>query len=367
MTPNESKPARWFDTPVRWWNTALALVLELKPVRAFNRYNESNAPLLAAGMSYQALFAVFAGVYVGFSVAGLWLAANPAVWQALIELINGFIPGLLSTDNSDDALVDPDAIVQPLTLGISGLIALVGLVFTAIGWIGSTRGAVRQIFRLPGDSTFFLLLPLKDLAIALALGAALVAAAAVSVLSTSALGLLADGVGASTNSVGFGVLSHSLATLIIFAIDTLTLIALFRMVAGIRIPSGILWRGALLGGGAMTALQLLGGSLLGGAAQNPLLASFTALIGVLIWFNLINQLILLVAAWIATGVDDAKSAITASVSMRSLAERRVLRAQERVQKAQQELASATTIAAALTPEHPSTDGAGQSGDPGRSV
>jgi membrane protein len=53
--------------------------------------------------------------------------------------------------------------------------------------------------------------------------------------------------------------------------------------------------------------------------------------------------------------------------MRSLAERRVFRAQERVQKAQQELASATTIAAALTPEHPSTDGAGQSGDPGRSV
>ncbi|KQW04038.1 hypothetical protein ASC66_16395 [Leifsonia sp. Root4] len=367
MTENESKPARWFDTPLRWWNTALALVMELKPVRAFTRYAESNAPLLAAGMSYQALFAVFAGVYLGFTLAGLWLAANPAVWDALIDLINGFIPGLLSTDGSDDALVDPDDIVQPLTLGISGLIALIGLVFTAIGWIGSTRGAVRQIFRLPGDSTFFLLLQLKDLGLALALGIGLVIAAVVSVFSTSALGLLAESVGASTDSAAFGLLSQSLGVLIIFVIDTLTLVVLFRVVAGIRIRAGILWRGALLGGGAMTALQLLGGTLLGGAANNPLLASFTALIGVLIWFNLISQLILIVAAWVATGVDDARSAITASVSMRSLAERRVLRAQARVQKAQQELASATTIAAALTPEHPSTDGAGQPGDPGRSV
>lgn len=370
MTESEQKPraARWFDTPLRWWNTAFAFVQELKPVRAFNRYTQSNAGLLAAGMSYQALFAVFAGVYVGFTVAGFWLAANPAVWQALIELINSFIPGLLATPGSgDEGLVDPDAIVQPLTLGISGLIALVGLVATAIGWIGATRSAVRQIFRLPGDETFFIWLTLKDLALALALGIALVAAAVISVFSTSALGLIAGEIGASTNSAAFELLTQAVSFLIIFAIDTLTLVVLFRALSGVRVPTGILWRGALLGGAAMTVLQLLGGALLGGASANPLLASFTALIGVLIWFNLMSTLLLLVAAWIATGIDDSRASITGTVAMRSLAERRVLRAKERVREAQQELAAATNIAAAFAPEHPGPERAGQPGDPGSRV
>lgn len=369
MTPNKqgAAQARWLDGPLHWWNTALAFVHELKPVRAFTRYTEHHAALLAAGMSYQALFAVFAGVYIGFALAGFWLAANPAVFDALIGLINGFIPGLLSENGSDDALVDTDAIVQPLTLGVSGLVALVGLVFTAIGWIGSTRTAVRDIFDLPNDSTFFLLLTLKDLALALGLGLALVAAAVVSVFSTSALGLIADGLGASTSSPGFALASQSLGVLIIFTIDTLTLVALFRVVAAIAIPAGILWRGALLGGAAMAALQLLGGSLLGGAAANPLLASFTALIGILIWFNLISQLLLFMAAWLATGVHDESSAITGNVSLRSPAERRVIRAHERVRKAQQELASAQTVADSLAPDKSSENVAGPSGDPGRSA
>ncbi|AMB58997.1 YhjD/YihY/BrkB family envelope integrity protein [Microterricola viridarii] len=377
MTENDAKPdgPRWlatlkrrFAAPVRWGKAVVDFVLQLKPVRVFNRYAGDRGPLLAAGMSYQALFAVFAGVYVGFTLAGLWLAANPAVWAALIELINGFIPGLLRTPGgSDEALVDPDAIIQPLTLSISGIIALVGLVATSIAWIGATRTAVRGIFRLPNDTTFFVLLTLRDLGLALALGLALIAAALISVFSTSALGLLAAELGASTSSVGFVLISQAVGILLVFIIDTLTLVALILLISGIKVPGGILWRGVLLGGAAMTALQLLGGSLLGGAAANPLLASFTALIGVLIWFNLLNQLLLLIASWIATGVDDRRAGITATVAMRSTAERRVLHAKVRVQQAQQELASAMTVASALTPEHPSTPGAGQSGDPGRSV
>lgn len=374
MTENNAKPdkpgwlaalKRRFAAPIRWGTAVVEFVLQLKPVRVFNRYTGDRGPLLAAGMSYQALFAVFAGVYVGFTLAGLWLATHPAVWTALIELINGFIPGLLRTPGgSDEALVDPDAIIQPLTLSISGTIALVGLVATSIGWIGATRTAVRGIFRLPNDTTFFLLLTLRDLALALGLGLALIAAALLSVLSTSALGLLAGQLGASTSSTGFVLLSQTVGILLVFAIDTLTLVALIRLISGIRVPAGILWPGALLGGAAMTALQLLGGSLLGGAAANPLLASFTALIGVLIWFNLLNQLLLLIASWIATGVDDRRAGITATVAMRSTAERRVLRATERVQQAQQELASAMTVAAELSPDHPRTPGSGNSGDPG---
>ncbi len=367
MTENTAAPSKdkWFDPLLRTGKAVVEFVQELKPVRAFTRYGANHGALLAAGMSYQALFAVFAAVYVGFTVAGLWLAANPQVWDALIELLNGFIPGLLSTSGSDGALVDPNALLQPVTLSISGLIALVGLVITAIGWIGSTRTAMRNMFGLPNETTFFILLTLRDLALALALGAALVVAAAVSVFSTSALNVVANQLGASTQSFGFVLVTQSVGLIIIFAIDTLTIVALLRFVAGVRISAGLLWRGSLLGGAAMTALQILGSSLLGGASKNPLFASFAAIIGVLIWFNFMNSLLLLVASWVATGVDDSTLSITGSVDKRSMAERRVLRATMRVQQAQQELASAKIIAAALIPEHPSAEHAEKPGDPGR--
>ena len=55
---------------------------------------------------------------------------------------------------------------------------------------------------------------------------------------------------------------------------------------------------------ALGILKVLGSTLLGGASRNPLLASFAVIIGLLIWFNLVCQVILLTASWIATGMAD---------------------------------------------------------------
>jgi membrane protein len=43
-------------------------VMKLKPVRVFLHYASNGGPLMAAGMSYQALFAVFAALWAGFSI-----------------------------------------------------------------------------------------------------------------------------------------------------------------------------------------------------------------------------------------------------------------------------------------------------------
>jgi len=48
---------------------------------------------------------------------------------------------------------------------------------------------------------------------------------------------------------------------------------------------------------------VLGASLLRGGTSNPLLDSFALFIGVLLWFNFVCRVLLLTAAWIATGVD----------------------------------------------------------------
>ena len=48
-------------------------------------------------------------------------------------------------------------------------------------------------------------------------------------------------------------------------------------------------------------LKYLGAELASGAGNNPLMAGFAVIIGLMIWFNLVMQWLLLTTAWIATG------------------------------------------------------------------
>ena len=47
------------------------------PVRVWRHFLQHNGFLIAAGVSYQALFSFFAGIYVAFAGVGLW-ALEPA-------------------------------------------------------------------------------------------------------------------------------------------------------------------------------------------------------------------------------------------------------------------------------------------------
>src|SRR5690554_6218473 len=101
----------------------VAWVLRLKPVRVFLHYNERGGPLLAAGLSYQALFAVFAGIWVAFSVAGFAIRSNPDLEQALLQLLATNLPGLID-DGSGNGALDVDQLFATGILTWTGVIAL---------------------------------------------------------------------------------------------------------------------------------------------------------------------------------------------------------------------------------------------------
>jgi membrane protein len=281
----------------------LARVLAWKPVRVFLRYQERRGPILAGGLSYQSIFAVFAGLWLGFSVAGLVLRANPELSSAFFATINTSIPGLIDSGDGTGA-VKADELLQTSILGWSGIIAAAGLLFTGLGWLASARDAVRALFDLPGEHTNFLLLKLKDFGLALGFGAALLVSAVLSVVSTQALGVALGWVGIGEQSLVATVVGRGIGLVLMLLLDTAVLSALFRLLSGLRIPLRRLLAGALLGGVALGILKILGNTLLGGASRNPLLASFAVIIGLLIWFNLVCQVILLTASWIATGMAD---------------------------------------------------------------
>ncbi|WP_162435340.1 YihY/virulence factor BrkB family protein [Pseudoxanthomonas koreensis] len=269
-----------------------------RPGRTLALYLESRGPLLARGMSFSAVFSVFAAVYVFFAVFGVVFGSSPALRDAVVAGLSNTIPGLIDTGAGGAVYVD--ALFDVQVLGISGLVVLAILTFTASGWLRSFRDGVRTIFGLPQKDRGFLLMRLIDVALVFALGALMILSAAFSVIGTHALGLVKQWLVPADAQVPDPALVAA-GLLVALVIDVLVFFMLFRLQSRIPVGNRALLRGALLGAVGFGVLKYLGAELASGAGNNPLMAGFAVILGLMIWFNLVMQWLLLIAAWIATG------------------------------------------------------------------
>ncbi len=271
----------------------------LKPVRVLQNYSQNGGPLLAAGLSFHSLFAAFAALWLSFSVGGLLLEVEPTLRDAVFQFINQAVPGLIDTGAGDGA-IKRSVLLEARVLSWTGAVALVGLLVTTLGWLASSRAAIRTIFRLDRPQTNLFVLRLKDVGLAIGFGLAVLVSAGLTLVGTQALGLFR----AYLNSASAEFAARVVGLGVMFVFDAAVLASLFRVLAGIRIPFRRLMGGVLIGAAGLAVLKILGGRLLVGAGRNPLLASFAVIIGLMIWFNLISQVILIAASWIAVGAHD---------------------------------------------------------------
>lgn len=332
----QPRPGGPFAGIVAWGTKVTAWALATKPVRTWFHFLEHHGPMLADSVTYRTLFSVFAGLFLGFAIGGIWLAGRPDVIDALVSTISMAIPGLIG----EDGVIDPDDLVQPITLSIAGVIALVGVVGAAIGAVGALRVAFRNLADQPDDQTFFVWVLLRDFVLAVGFGAALAAAAVVTFVSTNALTTLFDWLGISTREPLFDVLARGVSLLVIFAIDTVVIAAMFRVLSGIRPSRRALWTGSLLGGVGLLVLQLLSSLFVGAATNNPLFASFASLVALLLWFNLSSMVILIAGAYIVISDDEEHDRVHARHGATTFALRRLLRAERRATDAATELSAA---------------------------
>jgi membrane protein len=298
-----------FDKPIARATEITERTLAWFPVRVWRHFLRTNGFLLAAGISYQALFAVFAGIYVVFAVVGLWLGGSEEAVQAIIEAINSYVPGLISANG----IVTPEAVQQIATqssgvFGITGAVALIAVIWTAIGFVTYARRGVRDIFELPFDPRSYFLLKARDLLAALVFGVALLVGAGLSTVGTWALDSVFHLLGWDESSGA--VTSLRIGSIIIsYAINSVALAALFRFLTGSTLRWGRIWPGSLLGGGALTVLLVGAGFLLSYTPSNPLLATFAVFVGLLLWFKIVGIVLLVAAAWIAIAAKDRNVAV----------------------------------------------------------
>lgn len=338
-TPSET-PARP-GLIARVTEPLIAWALRRRLVRAALLYTERRGPMLADSVTYRALFSVFAGVLLGFSLAALWLAGNPEAWRAIIDAVQSVLPGLIGKDG----VIDPKDLQQPASLSIAGIISLVALIGAALGAIGSLRTAVRVIAGTVQDDILFIWVILRNLLLAVGIGLSFVLAAAVTFAGqlgvTWISGLL--GLPADSPLVSWSVPAISLV--VVFALDTLLLIGVFRLLSGVHAAGRSLWSGALLGALGLVVLQQLSSLFVGGATSNPLLASFASLLALLIWLNLSTQVMLLACAYIVTAEEERTDRVHQKFGATTFPQRRLQRAEVDVRIATAELRAAQEAAA----------------------
>ncbi|MBW9094544.1 YihY/virulence factor BrkB family protein [Microbacterium jejuense] len=313
----ETLRARWeatqeelrerFDEPISKASALTKRTLAWFPVRVWRHFLQHNGFLLAAGVSYQALFATFAGVYVAFAIVGLWLGGSQEAIDGLIQLLNSYIPGLIAPSGGVFTNEEVAAIAtnSATTLGITGAIALGTLLWTAIGFITFTRRAVRDIFGLPPDLRSYFMLKARDFLGAVLFAVALLLGFAATSFGTWALTTVSGWLGWTDLSNGYEIVARIGSVVISFVIFSGALAALIRFLTGTQLKWRRIWPGALLGGGAITVLQFFTGWLLVYTPTNALLATFAIFIALLLWFRIIGIIMLVAASWVAVAAKDA--------------------------------------------------------------
>ncbi|USR78983.1 YihY/virulence factor BrkB family protein [Arcanobacterium pinnipediorum] len=272
-------------------------VFQLRPVRAFSRYSWARGYLLAGGIAYSALFAIGGALTLALTVFSYTLGGNDELRQTLFETVNSSLPGILKTEESPSGLLDPHALIIENPINVASIISIVVLLWSAASLMTALRIAILGMFGITYLSRPFVKAKLMDLSGFLMIGIGALATVTLVTISTQFSETILQwlnipgAVGSFFIEVG--------TILIALVVDTVIFMFLFSVMSGAHPPLKDLVKGSLLAGIASSVLRFLGTTVVSSVSDNPLLAPFAAIATLLIWVNLLAQVTLVAAAFVA--------------------------------------------------------------------
>ncbi len=279
-------------------------------IRAIGRYGERLGSQFAGAMTYFSFLSLVPILMVGFAIGGIVLANN----QELLTELENQVAELLPADLAEPitALID-SVVANPLGVGVVGL--LIAL-YSGIGWMGNLRKATTAIWRPAFDdqkanTDNIVVATVKDLGSLAGLGVAIVVSLGLSTLGAQFARQILDWVGLG-DQPWLGPVVTVITILIAMAADVLIFMWVYTVLPGkqLRSPLKARLRGSILAAVGFEILKYALIVLLPGVATTSRTAAiFGPVIALLFFFNLVAQLVLFVAAWIATAdggpeVDD---------------------------------------------------------------
>jgi membrane protein len=236
-------------------------------------FGRDNASTLAAAIAYYTLLSIFPLILGLVAILGV-VVSDPAVRDSLINTLAGLFPGA------------SDLISQTINevvagRGVAGLVATLGLLFSASGVFSAINVALNQVYHVPRQRSF-IVNTLAAIVAVLAIGVVFLA----SLVLTAVLRLLATfNVPVLGISLGEVPLLLPLIGFLLPLVITIGLFAAaYRYVPNVSLTWGDVWPGALLAGLLFeVGKQLFAWYLSAFAHLNAVYGSLGAVIALVSW------------------------------------------------------------------------------------
>jgi membrane protein len=281
-------------------------------VRAYQRYTRDDGGQLAAAVTYFGFLSFFPLLALAFSVLGFVVTNDPSIRTSVEHSLQEALPGIIGNRSGQ---IDVDKIAA--AKAGAGVLGLVGLLYAGLGWVDALRQALRRLWRQDDNGANVVVKKLWDIVILVVLGMALLASVLLSSGATTATNDVIGWVGLS-GSLTAKIVVKVVVPLLAIAADVAVFGWLYTRLAKSGEPTGRVLRGALLMAVLFEVLKQVGAFYLHGTTSNTLYGTFAAVVGLLIWINVVSRLLLLCAAWIVTEPysDDREPSGTAGRSRR---------------------------------------------------
>ena len=268
-----------------WFDHIMAMV---------ERYNNNGGTQLAAGITYFSVLSMFPILMLAFAVAATVLAGRPEV----IDQINTYVTNLFEGElaSTINEIIDAAIAQRGALYDVGGLTAL----WSGTGWMSNLRFGVSNMWNYADNTSNFVVTKLRDLLglllmlplLFLAVGITAVGSSSITERIIRALNL--DGV------PGISTLVFALALLAGLVANFLVFLWMMRFLPRGEVPMRAAVKAALIGAVLFEVFKQVGSLFFGTAVTNPAGATFGPIIGVMLLFYIVWQIVLYCAAWAAT-------------------------------------------------------------------
>jgi membrane protein len=264
--------------------------------RAAGRYQSLFGDRVAAGLTYYSFLSFFPLVAVAFSVTGYLVAIDPDIHAQIEQALENNFPGLIGGAGNQ---INVDDLTSAKV--VTGVLGLVALVYTGLGWLGAVRGGLRVMWGLPASRQNFAVRKIGDLLLLLAIGFSLLLSLTIAGFGSAYTGDLLDLLNLSGSATN--LITKVVAVALGFLVDLPLFTLLFTEATDWR-PRRRMLRGVMVASVGFEVLKLAGSLLLARTTGKAVYATFAVVVGLLVWMYLVNRVVLFAAAWTVTGPGD---------------------------------------------------------------
>lgn len=270
-------------------------------VNAYALLTRNNGNQYAGAITYFSFLALFPLLLLAVSITGFVLAAYPDLEADLFGRIAQEVPGDFGTTLSESIQA---AIENRASIGV---ISIVGVLLTGLGWIGNLRQAIDAVWGRAQVKRNFVMQRVANLGVLAGLGVGILLSLGLTVVGTEATDQILEVVGFE-DLPGAGVVVKILGIAIAVAADSIIFWWVLIRLPDVEVPRGIAIRGALFASAGFEVLKVVGTFTIARAsAESDTAGPFASIIAILVWIQLVVRLMLFVCAWMAVAVDDRRA------------------------------------------------------------